>query len=71
MDDHISRVFIEKRGVRNGRRTVIGEGGWDAKSGRISASEAIGYGSRTIRLIDILSAGEGSGRKLYAHCRKE
>ena len=46
---------------------MIGEGGWDAKSGGISASEAIGYGNRTVWLIDILSAGEGSGRKLNAH----
>ena len=76
MDDHISRgvlfVFVLKReGVRYGRRTVVGEGGWDAKSGGISASEAIGYGSRTIWPIDILSAGEGGGRKCDAHYGKE
>ena len=50
---------------------MIGDGGWDAKSGGISASEAIGYGNRTVRLMDILSAGEGSGRKLNAHYGKE
>ena len=64
-------LYIKARGLRYGRRTMIGEGGWDAKSGGISASEAIGHGSRTVWTIDILSAGEGSGRKLDAHYGKE
>ena len=76
MDDHVSCVVLfvfayNSEGLGCGRRTGIGEGGRDAKSRGISACEAIGYGSRTVWFIDILSAGEGGGRKLNAHCRKE
>ena len=76
MDDHVSCVVLfvfayNREGSGYGRRTIIGEGGWDAKSRGISASEAIGYGSRTVWFIDIFSAGEGARRKCYAHVGKE
>ena len=52
-----------------GTRTFIGEGGRDAKSRGIGASEAIGYAGRSV--VISLGAGEGGGRKLYTHDGKE
>ena len=76
MDDHVSRgvlcVFVYNgESLDYGRRTIIGKGGWDAKSRGISASEAIGYGSRRTASVDIFSAGEGARRECYAHGGKE
>lgn len=53
-------------------RTGIGEGGRDAESRGIGASEAIGYGGRNDDPFVVLGgAGEGAGGKCYTHGGKE
>ena len=63
-----SYVFACKR-EGQGIRTIIAEGGRDAESRGIGASEAIGCDGRNE--VIILGAGEGGGGKCYTHDGKE
>lgn len=64
-------VCYNREGLGYGRRTIVGERGWNTKSRGISASEAIGHSSRRTASVDIFSAGEGARRECYAHGGKE